>query len=163
GTDDPLKAIAMLEEFKVRFPKSDLRPDAEFFLGLAYRSARKYDQAVEQFDAFLNQKPKDELAPYAYYERSKALMSLERYQAAAAAGQVLQRWPGHVLADRALRERAEARYQQHAWQQAREDFEAIGSRALNDDDRFLYLLREVDCLEASRDYDQARQLLSDAR
>src|SRR5215831_17923759 len=84
GTDDPLKAIAMLEEFKVRFPKSDLRPDAEFFLGLAYRSARKYDQAVEQFDAFLNQKPKDELAPYAYYERSKALMSLERYQEAAA-------------------------------------------------------------------------------
>src|SRR5262245_57158383 len=27
GTDDPLKAIAMLEEFKDRFPKSELRPD----------------------------------------------------------------------------------------------------------------------------------------
>jgi tetratricopeptide (TPR) repeat protein len=164
GTDDPLKAIAMLEEFQVRFPKSEMRPDAEFFLGLAYRAARKHEQAVEHFDAFLQAKPKDELAPYAYYERSKALMSLERYQeAAASAGQVLQRWPGHLLADRALRQRAEARYQQHAWQQAREDFEEIGSRALNDDDRFRYLLREVDCLEASRDYDQARQLLSDAR
>jgi tetratricopeptide (TPR) repeat protein len=164
GTDDPLKAIAMLEEFQVRFPKSELRSDAEFFLGLAYRAARKYEQSVEHFEQFLNQKPKDELTPYAYYERSKALMSLERYQeAAASAGQVLQRWPGHALADRALRQRAEARYQQHAWQQAREDFQAIGSRALNDDDRLLYLLREVDCLEASRDYDAARQLLADAR
>jgi len=164
GTDDPLKAVAMLEEFQVRFPKSELRPDAQFFLGLAYRAARKHEQAVEHFDEFLKAKPKDQLAPYAYYERSKALMSLERYQeAAASAGQVLQRWPGHVLADRALRQRAEARYQQHAWQQAREDFEAIGARATNDDDRLVYLLREVDCLEASRDYDAARRLLGDAR
>src|SRR6185436_14157541 len=68
-----------------------------------------------------------------------------------------------VLADRALRQRAEARFQQHAWQQAREDFQAIGARALNDADRLLYLLREVDCLEASREYDEARQLLADAR
>jgi tetratricopeptide (TPR) repeat protein len=164
GTDDPLKAVAMLEEFNDRFPKSDLRPDAEFFLGLAYRAARKYDLAVEHFDGFLKLKPKDDLVPYAYYERSKALMALERYQeAAASAGQVLERWPGHVLADRALRQRAEARYQQHAWQGAREDFEIIGSRALNDDDRLRYLLREVDCLEASRSYDEARTLLGDAR
>src|SRR5262245_23234976 len=47
GTDDPLKAIAMLEEFKVRFPKSDLQPDADFFLGLAYRAARKHEQSVD--------------------------------------------------------------------------------------------------------------------
>jgi tetratricopeptide (TPR) repeat protein len=164
GTDDPLKAIAMLEDFKTKFPKSDLNPDADFFLGLAYRSARKHEKSVEHFEAFLSAKPKDELAPYAYYERSKALMSLERYQeAAASAGQVLQRWSGHVLADRALRQRAEARYQQRAWQQAREDFQAMGSRALNDDERMRFLLREVDCLEASRDYEAARLLLADAR
>jgi tetratricopeptide (TPR) repeat protein len=164
GTDDPLKAIAMLEEFQVRFPKSDLRPDAEFFLGLACDAARKHEQAVVHFDAFLKAKPKDELAPYAYYERAKALMSLENYaDAATSAGQVLRRWPGHVLTDRALRERAEARFQQHAWKEAREDFQAIGARATNDDDRMVYLLREVDCLESSRDYDEARRLLSDAR
>jgi tetratricopeptide (TPR) repeat protein len=164
GTDDPLKAVAMLEEFQVKFPKSDLRPDAQFFLGLAYDEARKYEQAVEHFDEFLKARPKDELAPYAYYERSKALMSLENYaEAAASAGKVLERWPGHILVDRALSQRAEARYQQHAWAKAREDFQTIGSRAANDDDRLLYLLREVDCLEASRAYDEARQLLADAR
>jgi tetratricopeptide (TPR) repeat protein len=164
GTDDPLKAIAMLEEFQTRFPKSDLRPDAQFFLGLACDAARKHEQAVQHFDAFLKAKPKDELAPYAYYERAKALMSLENYaDAATSAGQVLQRWPGHVLVDRALRERAEARFQQHAWKEAREDFQRIGSRATNDDERMVYLLREVDCLESSRDYDEARRLLTDAR
>jgi tetratricopeptide (TPR) repeat protein len=164
GTDDPLKAIAMLEEFQVRFPKSELRPDAQFFLGLAYDAARKHEQAVAHFDEFLKARPKDELAPYAYYERSKALMSLENYKdAAASAGKILERWPGHVLADRALRQRAEARFQQHAWKEAREDFEAMGSRATNDDDRMVYLLREVDCLEASREYDDARRLLADAR
>jgi tetratricopeptide (TPR) repeat protein len=164
GTDDPLKAIAMLEEFETRFPKSNLRPDAQFFLGLAYDAARKHEQAVVHFDAFLRAKPKDELAPYAYYERAKALMSLESYaDAATSAGEVLKRWPGHVLTDRVLRERAEARFQQHAYKEAREDFETIGSRATNDDDRLLYLLREVDCLEADRDYDEARKLLADAR
>src|SRR5689334_10278851 len=64
GTDDPLKAVAMLQEFETRFPQSDLRPDAEFFLGLAYRQARKYDLAVDRFDNFLAQAPKNELVPY---------------------------------------------------------------------------------------------------
>src|SRR5262252_5494859 len=164
GTDDPLKAIAMLEEFQTRFPKSDLRPDAQFFLGLAYRSARKYEQAVQHFDAFLAQAPKNDLAPYACYERSKALMSLELYSdAAASASRILERWPKHVLVDRALRQRAEARFQQHAWEGARQDFHEIGERALNDDDRLRYLLREVDCLEANRQYDEARSLLHEAR
>src|SRR5262249_43901227 len=65
--------------------------------------------------------------------------------------------------DRALRQRAEARFQQHAWEGARQDFHAIGERALNDDDRLRYLLREVDCLEANRQYDVARGLLHEAR
>ena len=84
GSDDPLKAVAMLEEFQTRFPKSELRPDAAFFLGLSYRAARKHEKAAENFDEFLAQAPKHELAPYAYYERSKVLMSLQRYPEAAA-------------------------------------------------------------------------------
>lgn len=164
GTDDPLKAVAMLQEFATRFPKSDLRPDAAFFLGLAYRAARKHELAVENFDEFLAQAPKHELAPYAYYERSKALLSLERYQEAGnSAGEVLRRFPKHPLHDRALRQRAESRFQQHAWQGAREDFKALGGLALTDDERLRFLLREVDCLESSHAYDDARTLLRDAR
>ena len=164
GSDDPLKAVAMLQEFETRFPKSDLRPDAQFFLGLAYRAAHKYEQAVTAFDEYLAQAPKHTLVPYAYYERSKAFMSMQRYrEAAESAGEVLKRFPGHALTDKALRERAEARFQQHDWTGARADFHAIGARALTDDERTRFLLREVDCLESSRTYDEARVLLRDAR
>ena len=164
GTDDPLKAVTMLQEFETRFPKSELRPDAEFFLGLAYRLARKHEQSVTAFDEFLAQAPKHPLVPYAYYERSKAFMSLQRYrEAAESAGQILDRFPKHPIYDKALRQRAEARFQQQDWVGARADFHVIGDRALTDAERLRYLLREVDCLESSRKYDDARALLRDAR
>ena len=164
GTDDPLKAVTMLEEFQERFPASELRPDAAFFLGLSYRAARKHEQAVAAFDEFLVQAPKDALVPYAWYERSKALMSLQRYrEAGESAGQVLEKFRGHILADRALRQRAEARYQQRDWPGAQADFHVLGLRALTDAERLKFLLREVDCLESSRDYEQARATLRDAR
>lgn len=164
GTDDPLKAVAMLQEFETRFPGSDLRPEAEFFLGLSYRTARRHDQAVNRLDNFIAQAPRNRLVPYAWYERSKALLALRRYrEAAESAGQVLEHFPKHVLVDRALRQRAEARFQQQDWAGARADFASIGERALTDEDRLRYLLREVDCLEADRRYDDARALLRDAR
>ena len=164
GTDDPLKAVAMLQEFETRFPESELRADAEFFLGLSYRAARKYESAVDHFDNFLAQAPRHELVPYAWYERAKAMLALARPQEAAeSAGQIIDKFPKHVLVDRALRQRAEARYQQRDWAGARADFRSIGVRALTDDDRFRYLLREVDCLESNRQYDEARAVLRDAR
>ncbi len=164
GTDDPLKAVAMLEEFQTRFPKSELRGEAEFFLGLSYRAARKHEQAIAAFDEFLVQAPKHDLVPYAWYERSKALISLRRYrEAAESAGQILENYKNHLLYDRALRQRAEARYQQRDWAGARADFHIIGARALTDEERLKFLLREVDCVESSRDFDQARALLRDAR
>ncbi len=164
GIDDPLKAVAMLEEFQERYPKSELRPDAEFFLGLAYRAARKHAEALAAFDEFLAQAPKHQLAPYAWYERSKALMSLQRYRdAAESASKVLDNFKGSTLIDRALRQRAEALFQQGDYPAAQADFHTMGNRALTDDERLRFLLREVDCLESARDYTQARELLRDAR
>ncbi len=164
GVDDPLKAVAMLEEFNTRYPNSDLRPDATFFLGLSYRLARKHEQAVAAFDDFLVQAPKHELAPYAWYERAKALMSLQRYrEAAESAGHVLETRKKNVLAERAIRQRAEARFQQGDYAAAQADFKLLGTRAFTDDERLKFLLREVDCLEAARDYEAARDLLRDAR
>ena len=160
GREDPLQTINMLQNFSDQFPKSELRPEAEFYLGLAYRNARKYTLAVNAFDNFLGQTNKHPLLPYAHYERSRALMSLQRYaEAADAAGEVLKRWPKHLLADRALRQRAEARLQQGDYLGAREDFRTIGRRAVNDADRFDFFMREVDCLESAREFDQALSLL----
>lgn len=154
GREDPLQTIAMLQDFPDRFPKSDLRPEAEFYLGLAYRNARKYSLAVDAFDEFLTQAPKHALVPYAHLERARALMSLQRYaDAGNAAGQILDHYPKHVLADKARRQRAEARLQEEDFDGARADFHAIGERATNDEERFLYFMREIDCLEAARRYD----------
>ncbi|MCC6649565.1 MAG: tetratricopeptide repeat protein [Candidatus Eisenbacteria bacterium] len=160
GRDDPLQTVTMLQNYASQFPKSELKPEAEFYLGLAYRNARKYGPAVAAFDNFLTQVNKHPLLPYAHYERSRALMSMQRYsEAAEAAGQVLARWPKHLLADRALRQRAEARLQQGDYAGAREDFRTIGRRAITDNDRFDFFMREVDCLESAREYDQQLALL----
>ncbi|MFN8587581.1 MAG: tetratricopeptide repeat protein [Candidatus Eisenbacteria bacterium] len=160
GREDPLQTINMLQNFADQFPRSELRPEAQFYLGLAYRNARKYTLAVNAFDEFIGQVNKSPLLPYAHYERSRALMSLQRYsEAADAASELLKRWPKHALADRALRQRAEARLQQGDWLAAREDFRVIGRRATSDADRFDFFMREVDCLESAREYDQALALL----
>ena len=164
GVDDPLKAVAMLEEFQARYPQSEVRPDAEFFLGLAYRLGRKHEQAIAAFDEFLVQAPKHELVPYAWYERSKSLLSLQRYrEAAESAGRVVDGYPKHRLHPRALRQRAEARFQQGDYAAAQADFNTMGTRALTDEERLRFTLREVDCLEAARRYDDARELLKDTR
>lgn len=160
GRDDPLQTVSMLQDFSVRYPKSPLRAEATFYLGLAYRNARRHAQAVAEFDEFLAQAPKHELAPYAYLERARALVSLQRYaEAAASAGEVLSRYPRHSLVDQARTERAEARFQQGDHAGAREDYRVLGSRALTDDERFRLLLREVDCLEAAHAFDDELELL----
>jgi tetratricopeptide (TPR) repeat protein len=162
GRDDPLQTVTMLQNYASQFPKSELKPEAEFYLGLAYRNARKYGLAVAAFDNFL-QVNKHPLLPYAHYERSRALMSMQRYsEAAEAAAQVLTRWPKHLLADRALRQRAEARLQQGDYAGAREDFRTIGRRAITDNDRFDFFMREVDC-QSAREYDSGWRCCANSR
>jgi len=160
GRDDPLQTITMLQSFPADFPRSDLKPEAEFYLGLASRNARRYQQSIAAFDEFLTTAPKHQLVPYAHYERSLALASMKRWaESADAAGQILDHYPKHFLADRALRQRAEARQQQGDYDGARADFHVIASFAANDEERFQLLMREVDCLESARRYDEQLALL----
>ena len=160
GRDDPLQTITMLQGFSGDFPKSELKAEAEFYLGLAYRSARRYPQAIASFDEFLLQAPKHELVPYAYYERSLALSSMKRYgESAESAGHVLELGGKHQLHDRALRQRAEARFQQGDYDGARADFHEIGLNAANDEERFQFFMREVDCLESGRQFDMELNML----
>lgn len=160
GRDDPLQTVTMLQGFAGDFPKSELKAEAEFYLGLAYRQARRYPQAIASFDEFLLLAPKHELAPYAYYERSLALSAMKRYgESAQSAGQVLEMGGKHGLHDRALRQRAEARYQQGDFVGARADFHQIGLKAATDEERFQFFMREVDCLESGREFEPELSLL----
>ena len=163
GKDDPIQTMSMLKDFPTRYPQSGLKDEALFYLGVGARRARKHTDALAAFDDFLKQSPKHELAPYALLERSALLLTLERpAEAAASAGQVLERFPKSKLADRALKMRAEALLEQGQAELARADYRTLGLRAANDEERFGYLLKEADCLEAARRYDEERALLQAA-
>ncbi|MFI5372280.1 MAG: tol-pal system YbgF family protein [Candidatus Eisenbacteria bacterium] len=163
GKDDPGAAVDMLRTFTDRYPKSPLRAEATFFLGLAYRLTHKYTEAVTSLEDYRRLAPKGDLVPYALLEESRALSSLRRFDDAAAVADTLaERFPKHVLHDRALLARADARLAIGDYQRARGDYHTLGARADNDEDRFRWMLKEADCLEAGHEYDESLALLRDA-
>jgi TolA-binding protein len=163
GKGDPLQTVNMLQDFDTRFPKSPLQAEAMFYLGVAQRQARHYADAVTALDYFLHRAPRHALVPYAHLELSRALMALERpADAAQAASQVLEHYPKSELADPARAARAEARLANGDYDEARADFKIMGLRATTDDDRLGFLLREADCLESGRRFDDELALLREA-
>lgn len=163
GQNDPLKTVEMLEVFPSRFPKSDLLPDAVFYLGVGYRQARRYPPAVLAFDRYFEIAPKHDMVPYAYLERARALVSLERYdEASRDATQIIEKYSNSGLLVQAYTERAEARLAGRDYDAARADFKYLGQNSRTDEERLNYLLREADCLESARDFDAELKLLNDA-
>ncbi len=163
GKEDPLQTANMLQDFPTRYPGSARKDDATFYLGVAQRQARKYREALLSLDEYLESAPNGELAPYAHLERSRALMSLNRpTEAAQAASQVIERFPKHPLVVRVRSARAEALLAGGDPAGARRDFQALGLRAVDDNERFTFLLREADCLEGARDYAGGLELLAAA-
>lgn len=164
GREDPLQTVTMLKDFTAKYPNSPVSTEATFYLGVAHRAARQYTEALGTLEAFLEQAPRHDLAPYALYERARVLRSLKRpAEAADALSALLERFPKTTLADRARTERAEARFEAGLHDQARADFRAMGVRSRTDDERFGLLLREADAVEAARRYDEALAILTDAR
>ncbi|MGH7729842.1 MAG: tetratricopeptide repeat protein, partial [Candidatus Eiseniibacteriota bacterium] len=163
GKEDPLQTINMLADFPTRYADSPLKAEAIFYLGVAQRQARKHHEALVSLDEYLEKAPNGELVPYAHLERSRALMSLNRpTEAAQAASQVIERFPKSSLVVRLRAARAEALLAAGDPSAARADFQALGLRAADDNERFAFLLREADCLEAARDYAGGLQLLTSA-
>jgi TolA-binding protein len=163
GRDDPLQTVSMLQVFPVRFPDSKLKTEAVFYLGVGYRQSRRNGEAEATLAQFLELAPRNDLAPYAWLERARALTALDHDSAAAyCASQVLERFPGSKLGPQALAARAQALLDGGDYARARADYRTIGLSALDDDERLTFLFREADCLEAARDYDAVMGLLKEA-
>lgn len=163
GRDDPLQTVNMLEDFPTRYPDSELKDEALFYLGVGYRNARQYGSALAALDTFLVHRQKHDLVPFAQLERSRALFSLERFgEAANAAGVIIETFPKSGLLHQAYTARAEALLQNGNHLEAQRDFQALGQQSRTDEERLGYLLREADALEAGRDYDAEIALLQDA-
>jgi tetratricopeptide (TPR) repeat protein len=150
----------MLRDFSTRYPESSLKSDAAFYLGVAYRTAHKPNDALTTFDLFLELSPKHDLASYAHLERARVLMMLKRpADAAEASDRAAGRFKKGRLYDLAVAQRAEALLAAGDYKRARDDYRMLGARALTDEERFNALLKEADCLEAGRDYDEEISLL----
>jgi len=150
----------MLRDFSTRYPESPLKSDAAFYLGVAYRAAHKPNDALTSLDLFLELSPKHDLAPYAYLERARVLIALNRpAEAAEAADRAARRFKNGRMYDVSVSQRAEALLASGDFEKARADYRALGARALTDEERFNALLKEVDCLEAARDYEEEVSLL----
>ena len=163
GRDDPTQTMNMLGDFAARYPRSPLRDEARFYLGVAGRKSRKYDDALTALEEFLRRSPRHALAPYGYLEQARVLEALGRHaEAAAAAAQVLERYKRFPDRGRALVIRADALLAQGDHERARADYRTLGAQAVSDEDRFGYLLKEADCLESGRLYDPELALLKDA-
>ena len=59
--DDPLQTITMLQDFSTRFPKSPLKSEATFYRAVALREARRYSEALTEFDSYFGSQPKGPL------------------------------------------------------------------------------------------------------
>ena len=163
GKDDPIQTVSMLRDFPTRYPQSSLKDEALFYLGVGSRKARLQTDALGALDDFLKRSPKHPLAPYALLERARVLVALDRPgDAAASAGEVLERFPRSTLADRALLLRADALLAKGEQERARADYHLLGTRAVTDEERFGFLLKEAECLEAAHRYDEEMALLQNA-
>jgi TolA-binding protein len=163
GRDDPRETVNMLQDFDVRFPDSKLKDEALFYLGVGYGRSHRYTEAEAALDQYLARAPKSDLAPYAWLERSRALTSLDRDSAAAyCAGQVIDRFPKSKLGPEARAARAQALLESGDDSAARTDYQALGRLSRDDEERFGFLLKEADCLEAGHDYVTEMGLLKDA-
>ena len=163
GRDDPLKTIDMLRDFDRAYPKSSLKSDAMFYLGVACRQAHKPAEGLLALDDFLKVSKPEALVPYALLERARVLAALGRQsEAATTAGQLLERFPKSKLIKPARIAHAEALLEQGEHEPARADFHYLGQNSADDEERFGFLLREADCIEAARNYDAEIDLLKGA-
>ena len=164
GKEDPRQTVTMLQDFDLRYPKSPLKAEAKFYLGVAYRRDHKHALAARTLEEFVTEAPRHELAPYAHLERARALRDIMDYtESAAAATRLLERWPKSRLQVQARRVRAESYYLAGDYERALADYHFLGLNAGDDDERLAFLFREAECLEAARAFDRELALLRNAQ
>lgn len=72
--------------------------NAGYYLGFSYYSLKDYDNALKQFDAFLEQYPKGSKVPEALFYKGKTLKALDRASEATETYRKLRtRFPNHSL------------------------------------------------------------------
>jgi tol-pal system protein YbgF len=92
-------AIGGFKEFLEKFPDNPRAPEAQLFIGDALYSQKKFDQAVIEYDLFLQKYSENDRTKSALYKKGLAHAELNQVpEALAALTKVTKDYPGTVEA-----------------------------------------------------------------
>jgi tol-pal system protein YbgF len=92
-------ALSSFRNFMNQYPKTELAPQAQFYIGEAEFARKNWIDAAREYDKVVQQYPKSEYAPKALFKRGMSLQALNRTaDAKEAFRKLLKEHPTHELA-----------------------------------------------------------------
>jgi len=98
-------ALSGFRNFVNQFPKADMAPQAQFYIGEAEFARKNWADAAREYEVLTVNYPKSEFAPKALYKRAMALQQMNRTaDAVAAFKRLIQEYPNdeHAKAARQI-------------------------------------------------------------
>lgn len=92
-------ALVGFRNFLTQFPKSELAPQAQFYMGECEYARKNWSEAVQEYDQVLGRYPKSDFAPKALFKKGNALQQAgENQQARETFKSLVKEYPRHELA-----------------------------------------------------------------
>jgi tetratricopeptide (TPR) repeat protein len=133
------RAIGEYERFIYFFPTSPKVEFARYMIGLSFLRGERYEQAIQTFQALIDEYQTTEYAFKSYLSTSKAYVLLGRYDAAlTSVNNLVTIAPDQEIRDEAYYQRGWVYLEMGLWEKARESFEKISSQ-----NRKRYSIREL--------------------
>jgi len=123
------RAIGEYERFIYFFPTSPKVEFARYMIGLSFLRGEKYEQAIQTFQALIDEYQTTEYAFKSYLSTSKAYVLLGRYDAAlTSVNNLVTIAPDQEIRDEAYYQKGWVYMEMGLWEKARESFDKISSQ-----------------------------------
>lgn len=98
-------ALKEFTDITQTFGKSELAPQAQYYIGEIYFNRSELEKAVDAFDAVLEKYQENEKTPDAHYMKGMALLKLgKRAEARREFDELIKKYPGNPLASQAKKQ-----------------------------------------------------------
>jgi outer membrane protein assembly factor BamD (BamD/ComL family)/TM2 domain-containing membrane protein YozV len=123
------RAIGEYERFIYFFPTSPEVEFARYMIGLSFLRGEQYEQAIQTFQALIDEYQATEYALKSYLSTGKAYVLLGRYDAALTSlNNLITIAPDQEIRDKAYYQKGWVYLEMGLWEKARESFEKISSQ-----------------------------------
>jgi len=120
------RAIGEYERFIYFFPLSDKVPLARYMIGLSYLRGERYEEAIQAFNALIEEYQHTEYALKSYLGVSKAYVLLKHYDMALTTlDNLITIGPDQQIRDKAHYQKGWVYLEMGMWEKARDGFEKI--------------------------------------